>query len=67
VSAHIDLPRMSRLLPETLTQAEVERLLDAPPPDALLERALLELLYAAGLRISEALNLDLEDISLDGA
>jgi Site-specific recombinase XerD len=67
VSAHLDLPRMSRLLPETLTQAEVERLLDAPPPDALLERALLELLYAAGLRISEALNLDLEDISLDGA
>jgi integrase/recombinase XerD len=67
VAAHLDLPRMPRLLPETLTQAEVERLLDAPPPDALLDRALLELLYAAGLRISEALNLDLEDVSLDGA
>jgi integrase/recombinase XerD len=67
VSAHLDLPRMSRLLPETLTQAEVERLLAAPAPAALLERALLELLYASGLRISEALNLDLEDISLDGA
>ena len=67
VAAHLDLPRMSRLLPETLTQAEVERLLDAPAPDAVLDRALLELLYAAGLRISEALNLDLEDLSLDGA
>lgn len=67
VAAHLDLPRMPRLLPETLTQAEVERLLAAPPPDALLDRALLELLYAAGLRISEALNLDLEDLSLDGA
>jgi integrase/recombinase XerD len=67
VAAHLDLPRMSRLLPETLTQAEVVRLLDAPPADALLERAMLELLYAAGLRISEALNLDLEDLSLDGA
>jgi integrase/recombinase XerD len=67
VAAHIDLPRMPRLLPETLTQAEVARLLDAPPPDAALDRALLELLYAAGLRISEALNLDLEDLSLDGA
>ena len=67
VAAHIDLPRMPRLLPETLTQDEVARLLDAPPADATLERALLELLYAAGLRISEALNLDLEDVSLDGA
>ena len=67
VAAHLDLPRMPRLLPETLTQAETERLLDAPAEDALLERALLELLYAAGLRISEALRLDLEDVSLDGA
>jgi len=67
VAAHLDLPRMPRLLPETLTQAEVERLLAAPAEDALLDRALLELLYAAGLRISEALNLDLEDLSLDGA
>jgi integrase/recombinase XerD len=67
VAAHLDLPRMPRLLPETLTQGEVERLLAAPPADALLDRALLELLYAAGLRISEALNLDLEDVSMDGA
>jgi integrase/recombinase XerD len=67
VAAHLDLPRMPRLLPETLTEAETGRLLAAPAPDALLDRALLELLYAAGLRISEALRLDLEDISLDGA
>src|SRR5256885_5734714 len=67
VAAHLDLPRMPRLLPETLTAAETERLLAAPPPEALLDRALLELPYAAGLRVSEALRLDLEDISLDGA
>jgi integrase/recombinase XerD len=67
VAAHLDLPRMPRLLPETLTQAETERLLTAPSPDAVLDRALLELLYAAGLRISEALRLDREDLSLDGA
>ena len=67
VAAHLDIPRMPRLLPETLTQAETERLLGAPSEEALLDRALLELLYAAGLRISEALRLDLEDISLDGA
>jgi integrase/recombinase XerD len=58
---------MPRLLPETLTPAEVERLLAAPPQDDLRDRALLELLYACGLRISEALQLDLEDLSLEGA
>ncbi len=78
VAAHLDLPRQSRLLPETLTEDEVVRLLEAsggePPPDrtptdadgaALRNRALLELLYAAGLRISEALGLDLGDLSLE--
>jgi integrase/recombinase XerD len=51
----------------------VERLLEAagadddPEPARLRDRALVELLYAAGLRISEALGLDREDLSLDGA
>ena len=73
VAAHLDLPRMPRLLPETLTVGEVERLLEAagadddPEPVRLRDRALVELLYAAGLRISEALGLDREDLSLDGA
>jgi integrase/recombinase XerD len=64
VAAHLDLPRQPRLLPETLTVADVEALLEAAPD--LRARALLELLYAAGLRVSEALGLDLEDLSLDG-
>jgi integrase/recombinase XerD len=72
VAAHLDLPRSPRLLPETLTIAEVEGLLEAAgSPDSddprLRDRALIELLYAAGLRISEALRLDLEDVALDGA
>ena len=67
VAAHLDLPKMPRLLPDTLTVAEVGRLLDAAAEAGPRERALLELLYAAGLRISEALRLDLEDVSLDGA
>jgi integrase/recombinase XerD len=64
VAAHIDLPRQPRLLPETLTVAEVEALLEATPD--LRSRALLELLYAAGLRVSEAVGLDREDLSLEG-
>lgn len=73
VAAQLDLPRQSRLLPETLTVTEVERLLEsvgegAEPVDrALRDRALLELLYASGTRVSEALGLDREDLSLDGA
>jgi integrase/recombinase XerD len=75
VAAHLDLPRQSRLLPETLTVAETEALLEAAGGDdpdepaharRLRDRALLELLYAAGLRVSEAVRLDAEDLSRDG-
>jgi integrase/recombinase XerD len=64
IASHIDLPRQSRLLPETLTVAQVDALLEAAPD--LRGRALLELLYAAGLRVSEGLGLDREDVSTDG-
>ena len=64
IAAHLDLPRPSRLLPETLSVDETERLLEAATD--LRDRALLELLYAAGLRISEAINLDREDLHTDG-
>ncbi len=75
VASRLELPRQPRLLPETLTVAEVERLLGAaggedpeePAHDRRIRtRTLLELLYAAGVRISEAVHLDLEDVSLDG-
>jgi integrase/recombinase XerD len=83
VAGHLDLPRQPRRLPETLTVDEVKRLLEsacgqspgaqsaesprAQTPVAIRDRALLELLYAAGIRISEALGLDRDDLSLDGA
>ena len=54
-------------LPDTLDVGEVERLLEAASSGGVRDRALLELLYAAGLRVSEAIGLDREDLSLDGA
>lgn len=58
-------PRTGRLLPHPLSVADVARLLDAAggaAPAALRDRAALELLYGAGLRISEAVGIDVDDI-----
>jgi integrase/recombinase XerD len=69
MASRFDLPRQSRLLPHVLSVEEVERLLETQTdatPAGLRDRALLELLYAAGLRVSEALGLDRDDIDLDG-
>ena len=67
--ALIDLPRQSQRLPDTLDQQEVESLLEATEGEGLMalrDRALLELLYAAGLRVSEAVGLDREDRYVGG-
>jgi len=68
LASRFDLPRQTRLLPHVLAVEEVDRLLETQSdatPTGLRNRALLELLYAAGLRISEALGLDREDIDLE--
>ncbi|MDR7472587.1 MAG: site-specific tyrosine recombinase XerD [Armatimonadota bacterium] len=60
-------PRLPQRLPRVLTVEEVERLLAAPDPstpEGLRDRALLELLYASGLRVSEAVGLQLSDLDL---
>jgi integrase/recombinase XerD len=70
VASLLDLPRAARVLPDTLAVEEVEALLEAPSSKSaagVRDRALLELLYACGLRVSEALNLDMEDVSLSEA
>jgi integrase/recombinase XerD len=70
VASLLDLPRAARVLPDTLDVADVEALLEAPDaqsPAGVRDRALLELLYACGLRVSEALNLDLDDLALESA
>ncbi|HEY8377183.1 MAG TPA: site-specific integrase, partial [Nannocystis sp.] len=64
------LPKLPRRLPELLSRAEVDALLAAPGRDgplALRDTALLELLYATGCRISEALDLTLDRLHLDQA
>lgn len=61
------LPRVEKRLPVVLDEKEVSNLLALPDvsnPNGLRDRALLELLYSAGLRISEVFNLDLRDIDL---
>jgi integrase/recombinase XerD len=68
LAARFELPRQPRLLPEVLTVDEVDGLLSARTDDSpagIRDRALLELLYASGLRVSEAVGLDREDLSLD--
>jgi len=63
---HLDSPRPARRLPRTLSMADAAALVEAPDtsrPDGLRDRALLELLYASGLRASEALGLRIEDVN----
>ncbi len=66
-SADIELPKLGRSLPGTLTPLEVERLLAAPDrssPEGLRDHAMLELLYACGLRISELVSLPVVAVNL---
>jgi integrase/recombinase XerD len=68
-AAELELPRRRRTLPRTLSPAEAERLVEAAngtSPRALRDRALVELLYGAGLRVSEAVGLDKSGVDLDG-
>src|SRR5690606_5960004 len=59
-AALIEPPRLPRPLPKALTESQVEALLAAPDlstPEGLRDRAMLELMYAAGLRVSELVDL----------
>ena len=66
-SVRIETPRIGRPLPDTLSESEVETLLDAPEdadPLGLRDRAMLELLYACGLRVSELVGLTSDQVNL---
>lgn len=63
----VEIPRFRRRLPVVLSEPEVEVLVETPPDDSpvgLRDRAILELLYGSGLRISEALALEVHHVNL---
>ena len=68
VTELLDAPKLSRKLPDVLTREEVESLLNAPSmatPYGLRDRAILELFYSSGLRVSELCGILIQSINLD--
>ena len=66
-TADIEMPRIGRTLPKTLSEDEVESLLHAPNIDEPLghrDRAMLELLYSSGLRLAEMVGLDIGELDV---
>ncbi|WP_203332712.1 site-specific tyrosine recombinase XerD [Planococcus beigongshangi] len=66
-TVHLEMPQMDRKLPNVLSIEEVEALIEAPDTskaNGIRDQAMLELLYASGMRVSECINLDLEDVNL---
>ncbi len=70
-TSNLSSPRIGRSLPEVLTEDEIDLLLAAPAdhtaPEAVRDLAMLELLYATGMRVSELISLNLEDVDTDDA
>jgi integrase/recombinase XerD len=69
IPALVDAPRQGTYLPDVLAADDVERILDAPPADdptgiGVRDRAILELLYGCGLRVSELVGLDVDRVDL---
>lgn len=61
-SADVERPKTARYLPKVLNQSEISRLVEQP--DDLRDRAILELLYAGGLRVSELTRVNVQDLNL---
>ncbi|HLH25384.1 MAG TPA: tyrosine recombinase [Chloroflexota bacterium] len=67
-TVHLEAPKVGKPLPRAISVSEVQRLLsygrDRTTPDALRDCAMLELLYATGMRVTELVSLDIEDLDL---
>jgi integrase/recombinase XerD len=68
---NLESPRVGRSLPKPLSVTQIDELLEQPikrnTPEAKRDRAMLELLYATGLRVSELVALDVNDVNLHGS
>jgi integrase/recombinase XerD len=68
-TADLDSPRVDRTPPQSITVVQVDELLELPlrssGPEALRDKAMLELLYSTGMRVSELVALDLDDVNLE--
>lgn len=67
-TANVEAPKLWKKLPKYLSMSEVEQILGAPDvatPIGLRDKAMLELLYATGLRVSELINVKFNDLHLD--
>jgi integrase/recombinase XerD len=67
-TANLESPKLEKRLPKVLTVREVERLLAQPDPSqpaGMRDRAMLELLYATGIRVSELVSLSVADVNLE--
>ena len=66
-TSRVDSPKLGRSLPKTLSEDEVEKLISSPDVEdyiGLRDRAMLELIYACGLRVSELISLDMLNLNL---
>jgi integrase/recombinase XerD len=67
-TATLDSPKVRKRLPKSIDQRDLERLLEEPAreqtPKALRDRALLEILYATGLRVTELVSLNVDDVDM---
>ena len=66
-TARVDSPRLGHSLPKTLSEDDVEKLINAPDIEEIIglrDRAMLELIYACGLRVSELISLDILNLNI---
>ncbi|MGC5324467.1 site-specific tyrosine recombinase XerD [Brevibacillus sp. SYSU BS000544] len=67
-SIHLETPKIEKRLPKVLSIQDVELLLEGPDlgePTGMRDKAMLELLYATGIRVSELVNLNISDVNLE--
>ncbi|HHT62135.1 MAG: site-specific tyrosine recombinase XerD [Bacillota bacterium] len=67
-TCHLETPKLAQLFPRVLSMEETEHLLNQPDSETVLglrDKAMLELIYATGLRVSELVNLNVQDINME--